>query len=384
MKKLLVHITVLVLLLMACHTAFAATEYSFAFVNANRVNLRKTPGGDLITRLDMDTCVYIADTREHKGKQWHYIITSVEKDQKQLAGWMDASFLTDVSYAYANVVQAAAGNRHVLLRMADGSAAAFGFPFRTNLDVRSWGRVTDIAAGRFASYGLSEDGMTVYGSEWAQDNNLHGPLTAVRASARSDYFGAVTADGAFVCTENPFVNGGWDMPFDAVVNAETIADAEMTMSVMAVITDKNVLHVAVEADYIEGVKEAEGLENVRAVALGNRDLYTLMLDGTVRCFGTMDDEIIRRVSTWQNVQAITAGNGFVAALMQDGSVSFAGTMVTHNWNYRVESSETRVNLQDEGLLAGWTDMASISAGEHMLVGVTNEGELRVLALYAFE
>ena len=55
-----------------------------------------------------------------------------------------------------------------------------------------------------------------------------------------------------------------------------------------------------------------------------------------------------------------------------------------NWNYRVESSERRINLQDEGMLAEWTDVVSIAAGDHILVGVTEDGGIRIFAAFDYE
>lgn len=384
MRKLFACLSAVVMLLTACQLALAAEEYSFAIVNADRVNLRKSPGGNIITRLDKNACVYIADTREARGKTWHRVVVSVNNDQQQYEGWMDASFLTDVSDQYSHVVQAAVGNRHVLLRMEDGSVAAFGFPFRDNLDVQGWAPVQDIAAARFASFGLGTDGLHVYNDGWTWQNAVE-PLVSLHGSSTSDCISGVTASGAFVTTEQPFLGGGWYVPFDETMLADgCIIDAATTMSVLAVITEDHALHVAVEADYIDGVREAEGLQNVRAAACGNRDVYALMTDGTVRCFGTTDQSLLRRAASWQNVEAIAAGNGFVAALMEDGTVSFAGSMAVRNWNYRVVSSERRINLQDEGLLADWTDIVSIAAGDHILVGVTADGHIRVAAAYDYE
>ena len=384
MKKLIAFLAAVVLLLAVCQLALAAEEHSFAIVNTNRVNLRKSPGGDIITRLDKGACVYIADTREARGKTWHRVIVSVNNDQQQYAGWMDASFLTDVSDQYSHVVQAAVGNRHVLLRMGNGSVVAFGFPFKDNLDVHGWAPVKDIAAARFASFGLGTDGLHVYNDGWSWRDAAE-PLMSLHGSSTSDCISGVTASGAFVTTEQPFLSGGWYVPFDEAMLADVrIVDAATTMSVLALVTEDHVLHVAVEADYIDGVREAEGLQDVRAAACGSRDVYVLMTDGTVRCFGTTDPVLLQRVVSWQNVEAIAAGNGFVAALMADGTVYFAGSMAIRNWNYRVVSSERRINLQDEGLLADWSDIVSIAAGDHILVGVTADGCIRVAAAFDYE
>lgn len=364
-------------------SAMAEDEGSFALVNANHVNLRKVPGGDIITRLDKDTCVYIAGSQLRGDRLWHRVITSVDNDSTVYCGWMDASFLTDVCSVYENVAQAAVGNRHVLLRMEDGSVAAFGFPFRNNLDVDGWGMVTDIAAARFASYGLGKDGMYVYGNDWAWENGMV-PIAALCGSSTNDYISAVTVSGAFISTDDPFLNGGWYAPFDNSLAGTVIVDAAATMSVMGVVTEDHVLHVAVETDYIDGVTGANGLAGVRSVACGGRCVYALMEDGTVRCFGSHDRTLIERVNGWRNVRCIAAGNGFVAALMEDGTVSFAGSMSVRNWNYRVESSERRVNLQGEGRLDGWTDIVSLAAGDHILVGVTEEGGIRVFAAFDYE
>ena len=382
MKKLL---SILLVIAWLCLSggAMAEGEGAFAFVNASRVNLRKSPGGDIITRLDQDTCVAVIDSKMRGDKLWHRVIASVDNDSKVWCGWMDASFLTDATSVYENVVQAAVGNRHVLLRMEDGSVAAFGFPFRNNLDVDGWGRVRDVTAARFASYGLSEDGMNVFGDAWNLPLGTL-PLTSLHGNASSDYVSAVTASGRLISSENPFAGGGWYRPFAGSLDDAVIMDASTTMSVSAVITEEHVLHVAVEADYIEGVAEAEGLAGVRDAVCAGRSVFALMEDGTVRCFGSFDWPLIERVNGWRNVRCIAAGNGFVAALLDDGTVSFAGSMSMRNWNYRVESSERRINLQDEGMLAEWTDIVSIAAGDHILVGVTEDGGIRIFAAFDYE
>ena len=50
----------------------------------------------------------------------------------------------------------------------------------------------------------------------------------------------------------------------------------------------------------------------------------------------------------------------------------------------MESSERRINLQDEGMLAEWTDIVSLAAGDHILVGVTEDGGIRIFAAFDYE
>ena len=383
MKKLLCMLTV-ILLVISSSVALAATEYSFAIVNANKVNLREKPGGDIITRLDKGTCVYIAGSQTRGDKLWHQIIVSIRNNQEQRVGWMDASFLTDVCELYNDVAEASVGNRHVLLRMQDGSAASFGFPFKKNTDLTGWGAVTEIAAGRFASYGLSPDGKTMYSNDW-QWHNEDLPLASLHTNSQYDSFTAIDASGALLNHNDPYLNGAWDYLLEEVLpSGKRLIDAAASVGLIAAIAEDHTLYVAAESDYFDAALDGNGVEGVLDVAIGGHNVYALMMDGTVRCFGKMDDEAVQRIESWSGVVEIAAGNGFVAALKEDGSVHFAGQMSDKNWNYRKETVDQWLNLEDAGRLDDWMNMTSIAAGDHILVGVTEDGHIRVTAYMTYD
>lgn len=386
MRKLL-SILVVIAMLFTCCAALAEGEgskYSLAVITrGTNVNLRKKPGGDIITKIPRGTCVYIADAQMKGDKLWYQIIASLKNDHANYIGWMDASYLTDVCDIYTNVAEAAVGDRHVLLMMSDGSVATFGFEFQGNLDIGKWGRVESIAAGRYRSFGLSGDGMTVY----AHDVTCQSPELAIRkiiADVSTDAVRVIDARGRMIanCYDR---EERWRMNANTAQEMENrVTDAHAAEGILAYITEDNVLHVSDMHEINENVVKANGLRRVRKAVASGYNVAVLLQDGTVRSYGDLPQEALGRIATWQNVSDIAAGRGFVAALMADGTMRFAGEMSSYNWDYRDAVGAYKLDLETEGLLEDWRDIVSITAGDHMLIGVTAEGRLRVFAEYCYE
>ena len=384
MKRILGVLLMLAVLMNAC-AALAAEESSFAVITKGvNVNLRKQPGGEIITKVPRGTTVYVVDSQTKNGKLWRQIIVSLENDHYNCMGWMDASYLTGVYDLYENVAEAAVGDRHVLLRMEDGTAHAFGFAFRDNLAVDTWDKVGGIAAGRFTSFGFSEDGMTVYAnSQKSQSATV--PLVAIYANSHDDETGALTAQGQLLYDCYSYSDGGWNSRTRKYVKPDQkVTDAALRVEFRAYITEDSVLHTKATYDITQGVDEGNGLQNAVKVEDGGYDLYVLMADGSVQCFGMTAESLREQIAEWHNVVDIAAGNGFVAALMDDGTVRFAGTMPAFNMDYRDANRLRRTNLEDAGYLSDWQDIVSIAAGDNILVGVTEDGRIRLVAQYVYE
>ena len=76
MKRLSVFLTALFMLCLSLDTA-AAETLGWGFVNSTDVALRRGIGGKIVTRLPIDTCVWINDTQtDSNGVLWYTIVTS--------------------------------------------------------------------------------------------------------------------------------------------------------------------------------------------------------------------------------------------------------------------------------------------------------------------
>lgn len=384
-KRWISALALLVLMLLAS-AALAAQDNGFALVNKNKVNLRREPEGTRIGYLDKGMTVFVAETRAKGQTTWHRVIMETKGDAK--SGWVDARFLTEVRDAFAGVQQAVVGERHALLRLSDGTAAGFGTNFQHTLDVTRWRNLTDIAAGRFVSVGLTADGevKVTYPDRLEEARKWRGVQRFITNTIGSDMVLALTADGrlaepvsealqAPLWAEDPRALGG-------------LTQTAFSESFVAGLTEDGRVRVAVRNvnDSVQAeIRQTDGLSGVRKIAAGRHALYLLMQDGTVQGFGAAaeadggDDW-----RSWRDVKDLAASCDYVAAVLSDGTVRMSGRMVSIDYNMHHVGQERQVNLQEMGLLAGWKDIASLAAGETMLVGIRRDGGIEAAAAWRFE
>lgn len=389
MKKIVSVMIVLCMIFMSVN-ALAATDSSFAIVNKDQVNLREKPGGNRIVYLNEGENVFVLETKKYQNRPWHRVMVAYDQGRRYRQGWVDAAFLTDVRDAYEGVVQAAVGDRHVLLRFADGSVDAFGFDFRGNMAVEGFGKVEDIAAARFQCCGLVNGNLIyanpIYWEEVQQQGNLKKLISNVGGG---DDILAIDREGKLVLPLGMMEEDDWFLhPADVIPQGEKAKDAVFGMYHVVVLTESGTVYVAVrypEMPEQAALLQADGLKNVKKLSCGYYTLCALMEDGSVQVFSNgLDEEILQEIASWKNVRDVTAIDGFVAAAMEDGSVRVAGKMVSADVNISHFSQDLFRNPQKEGLMDHWENIVSLVGGHKILVGIRSDGGIEAISLQRYE
>lgn len=105
-------------------------------------------------------------------------------------------------------------------------------------------------------------------------------------------------------------------------------------------------------------------KNIKTLACGSFHILGLTKDNTVMIAGDMlDNNMIKTVSNWRNVKSIAAATDCGVALFQDGTVGFAG-----------RKNDARNEVKS------WERIVSVSVDSSYVVGITEEGEIRLAGL----
>ena len=212
------------------------------------------------------------------------------------------------------------------------------------LDVSSWTNIKAVAAGRYHTVGLQEDGTVV-----AVGNNDNFQLNVNDASWTSIHIKAVAA-GVYhtvgLKEDGTLVAVGYD------------GDGQTN-----VYTWKNIKAVAAGGYHMVGLQEdgtvvaagqnsfgqlnVSSWTNIKAVAAGVYQTVGLKEDGTVVAVGNNGD-----VSSWKNIKAVAAGLNHTVGLKEDGTVMVVG---------------------NGGDVSSWTNIKAVAAGWYHTVGLKGDG-----------
>ncbi|MBQ8092522.1 MAG: hypothetical protein IJ242_02980 [Clostridia bacterium] len=372
MRKYLLGLLVLLSCMLIAVSCQAAALYSMALVTKNAVNIRKTPGGNIVDRLQKGECVSIIEATMSGGKEWDRIIVSRRLDNVVICGYVDASFLEDITDKYTGIAEAAPGDRHIVLRYPDGRTVAVGETFMDNLSIGHWPPVAHVYATRFMSAALGMDGR----------------LYTSTGYSRPDYLkNWAGIDAVFPCMED-FTNvvvrrtdGRIECDFDVYkyLFPERYTGAEQvvfTPFFSAALKDGQVMVTASQQSGMQNIlAPAEGLSGIRKIACGKACLACLDLEGNMYMYSNEPD--IQDADRWQNVVDIAAAGGFVVGVMRDGTVRMAGTLEVRNRNY-ADDSGIIVRENYENILSSWHDIVEIRASWRMIVGRQADGHICLL------
>ena len=364
---------------------------TFAVPRINKVNVRREPFGSIRGKIDKNDSVYIIDTVEKRNIVWCRVIVFED-------GWyqayIQADYLIPLHDVADDAVKIVGGDNHALLLRADGTCLALGSAWRYAMNISGWKNVRDIAAPRFSSVALLEDGSVRISDpdgagvseevlDWKNVSSIHSmSMVIVEGLTGIDRQG------------RPLTDRSWESYMEVPVPDWT--DLRQFMHngwIGAGITESGVFHLVVSAKGQEtepeacaDVLHAEGTGNVRQFALGEACLTLLMNDGTVRFYGK-NEYGAKECESWTDITQIAARKHYVLGLRADGSVVMAGKMVSPDCHPFVPAegihADTYVNFQEEGLLNSWDDMIYIDATDTFILGIHADGSPDMIGAYRY-
>ncbi|MBQ9009677.1 MAG: hypothetical protein IJ088_10150 [Clostridia bacterium] len=370
-----------ILLFMLClvcafETANAAGLYSLALVTKDQVNIRKKPGGQMVDRLRKGEYVNIIGVENVGGKEWDRIIVSRKTDNQVICGYVDATFLQDVSDKFSGIVEAAPGDRHMLLRNAEGRVAAAGETFMGNLSVSHWPQVRQAVISRFTSAGVDASGRLYTSTEESRPGYLLDRTDIDRIFPCAEDLELLVfrlKDGRIFCGSDRYA---YLFP-ERYRNAEQVVFNEQFSAAL----QAGIVRVTTENIELEDfLCFAEGLGHILKITCGERVLACLDDTGKVHIFS--DDPELLEADELEGVTDIAAASSFLVTLSDQGDLRMFGRMPVRNRNYTVISEDIRMNFSD--LLADWQDVVEIRASWRMLLGRQRDGHIRVLFANRYE
>lgn len=293
----------------------ALAEIGFAEVRKERVNFRRTPGGERIAFLDAPQSVYVFEEKRAGGELWCRVYTNVGKNP--IEGWIRADMLRFLSEEFTDIVSVQAGESYVTGLRDDGTVAIMGndMPYLACIEaVRSWTGIRKVSSGRCAAYALDEAGNLL-------------------AVGRNSRFGVGFA--ADYSSDEPVLldKDGWILRETWEWDEDTAGQADMRM-----------------ADAIRGV-------SCREVMAYEREIYGVLTEeGDVICVNALEDK--QHAFVYAPYVDVDTGYSHVVALRADGCVDAA-----ERWN----GSKERLDV------SGWTDVVKVAAGTDHTLGLRADG-----------
>lgn len=276
---------------------------------------------------------------------------------------------------WQNVIAVAAGEKHTVALMNDGTCAAAGDNAEGQLNVSEWRNVIAITAGRHHTVALFEDGTCA--------------ATGINGEYKYDYEGNRTFDN-------------WCDPCDVGDWTNVISIAAGNYITLGLQADGTVLAAgALRSDYSYSsyavfsedkylLRQLDMPKNVRGIAAGAyNSALALFDDGTLDCVGPeylygitdmlvcsvcyaginrfieLDSRIMRY---WTDIVAIYAYGTQRARRASFGEAAFGlrsdGTVVMASEDY-----------YGQGVTAEWTDIVDMAAGGGFVIGVKSDGTI---------
>ena len=398
MRKLAL-IMVLMIIGTACLEISLADEsgiriHTFAVPRINQVNVRREPAGSIRGTVGRKDTVYILDTVVRRKKTWCRVIAFND-------GWyqayIQADYLIPLHDMATDVIKVDGGANHVLLLRSDGTCLALGYSHLNGLKVSNWRNVKDIAAARFSSIALLQDGTILI-----PDPDAYDVIPEILAWENTDQISGITMDvdlGGMVTgidhDGNPLFTSQWEAYMGTPVpgNWVHVQQISNSGSVAAGLTEEGYAHVVIsqlteqrEPEASEDLMRAEGITGVRQLATGDTCLVLLMEDGSVRFFGK-DEYGAKACETWNDIKRIDACEQYVIGLRSDGSVVMAGKMESRDCHPGVYAEgrheTTYVNFSEDGQLDSWTDMVYIDASGQFILGIHADGSPDMIGSYRY-
>ena len=397
--RILAALMALMMIAMACLSTVFAEEHdirihTFAVPTMNKVNVRREPAGSIRGTVDKGDSVYILDTTVKRNKTWCRVIVF---DDGWYQAYIQADYLIPLHDAASDVIKVDGGANHVLLLRSDGTCLALGYSHLNGLKVSNWRNVKDIAAARFSSIALLQDGTILI-----PDPDAYDVTPDILAWENTTQISGFTMDvdlGGMVTgidhDGNPLFTSTWEAYMGTPVpgNWAHVRQISYSGSVAACLTEEGYVHVVIsqyteqrEPEASEDLMRAEGITGVRQLATGDTCLVLLMEDGSVRSFGK-DEYGAKACETWTDITMIGACEQYVIGLKADGSVVMAGKMESRDCHPGVYAEgrheTTYVNFSEDGQLDSWTDMVYIDASGQFILGIHADGSPDMIGSYRY-
>lgn len=372
--------TALILFLLCLMPLFGTAEtLGFGFVNADKVNVRESPNGKILLRLDEGHEVYITDTKtDGKGKTWYRVNTYLHYNygHYEKIGWVRGDLVMAGEEYWRNISDIASDGENLIALTKDGHVLGAGTPSHSeDNDLAQWkaglSGVKGIATAFHTYFALMEDG-TVRGAgiRLPQDNkNIPVRLISSGSGGRPVRVGK---DGRlYAPQEYRWLNTDEQTARAAAAQARGLyADGAF----MALLTeDGRVLAARNDEDGFRNFAYPDFNEwkDVSDFALrswwgedydkSGEIFIAVHKDGTVSAF---PESVQKAVGAWRDVIEVRVAEGFALALKKDGTCLTAALSPDRSY---------RGNAQPD--VSAWRGIQKITVLSDAAVGLTTEGTL---------
>jgi Divergent InlB B-repeat domain/Regulator of chromosome condensation (RCC1) repeat len=242
----------------------------------------------------------------------------------------------------------AAGGRHTVGLLPDGTVVATGNNDEGQCNVSGWTDIVHVAAGFSHTVGLKNGGTVV-----ATGRNIEGQCnvagwTNISMVVAGDWHTVGLRDDGTVVATGKGDEGQCDVSGWAGIT-QVAAGGAHTVGL------KNDGTVVATGRNIEGQCNVAGWTNISMVVAGYAHTVGLKSDGTVVATGKSDEGQCT-VSGWTNITQVAAGRAHTVGLKNDDTVVATGR-----------------NIEGQCDVAGWTNITQVAAGGWHTVGLKNCG-----------
>ncbi len=317
----------LILMMLLSSGTASAEPLGWGYVNATDVALRRGIGGKVLTRLPLDTCVWINDSQtDSSGVLWYEIRTglNINHTNYDYSGWMKAPFINAGADVWHDVTAIAASNCGLIALRADGNSETAGRPI-VAMDGSGWVS----PRGWAAPYGKAiRVGVPTTGNEYfivTEANELVSTVNGLRVADGLRKAAALEAAEAVIC-DVPFP--AWRQDAETVVfRSAGIAPPRGNRPIEIYIGVRADGSVIAEPAFMAALlADWNDLTDLR---LTSRYVMGLKKDGRV-LLAPYVEGVDLDVSHWQGITAIGAGNDWCVGLQADGTLIFAGDHIFMN------------------------------------------------------
>lgn len=321
MKRLIVSFIVFAMISMTICSA-AGETLGWGFVNDTDVALRRGIGGEKITRLPKDTCVWINDSRtDSDGVLWYEIKTGLHVDNANydFSGWMKAEFIDAGEAIWHDVTAMAAAENGLIVLRSDGSTETAGRPI-VAMDGSGWVSPRGWAApyGRAIHVGIPFIGNQYFivteNNELISSVNGLSVADGLSRAATLELEAAMLDEASLPVWKDDadirvFRSGFMIKPNGAYAAEALYAGVRADGTVIA--------EPAYVTDLFANWSDVIDIRIVGNFALGLKKDGTVLLD-------VFNNHVVPDVSSWNDVIAIEAGLDWCVGLKKNGTLVFAG------------------------------------------------------------
>ena len=381
MKKAALLVLLVVFTFLAVFPACGLADVlGFGYVNGSDVALRKSIGGNRITRVPKDTCVWINDSKpDSNGDLWYQVNAVVyhSADCVNYSGWMKAEFIDAGDTLWHDVKSVSAASFGMIALRKDGTVeSAGGF---TGEGLRSWDdRLRNIRQVGVCSLGWVYYAVSDSGVYYDTNGDTRGD-NSIRLIGGEQWITALTVknrlDGVYA--------GSWIFPQDVSKDQLShVVDIKGCVDRVLFMTDEGAVFVAGSYDYTDDPDPCwetwTDLVSIEAAYCGSG---TNVLRGrTVRAYvpvyaGVRRDgtviacpaSLAALTADWKEIRKIVVGADWALGLKQDGTVLSAG-----------------IDGRTPPDVSGWTGIVDLDTGDDYCVGVTESGALVFAGNHIFQ